>query len=306
MNLRELEYLVALADHRNFRRAAEVCGVSQPTLSTQLRKLEAELGATLVERAPRNVLLTPAGEAAVARARRVLIEIAQLREEAVAGRRGATRLRLGVFPTLGPYLLPSVVPRFVARFPEVELRLTEEKSEALRRKLIKGELDAALLALPVTDSHLTGAVLFDEPFHLAVPRGHPLAARERVRPDALSNQRLMLLEEGHCLRDQALALCQRAGATEHAGFRGTSLETLRQMVVAGVGMTLLPALACGGAGTSEIEILPFAGAGPSRRIGLFWRRSTATPALMRDLAALLREIAGDLVPPVADTAAATA
>ena len=294
MNLRELEYLVALADQRNFRRAAEICGVSQPTLSTQLKKLEEELGVALVERAPRNVIFTAAGQEALARARRILDEVAQMRGDAAQhGESGTTRLRLGVFPTLAPYLLPHIVPRFIAGFPEVELLLTEEKSDLLIRRLVEGQIDAALLALPVHDSHLTGKILFREPFFLAVPNGHALASAGQVGPEALADQSLMLLEEGHCLREQALELCRLSGAAERTGFRGTSLETLRQMVVAGVGITPLPALAsaAGQGGRSDMKVLPFADEGVSRRIGLFWRRTSSMGRLMEQTAALIAEVA---------------
>ncbi|WP_312527009.1 LysR substrate-binding domain-containing protein [Paracoccus sp. (in: a-proteobacteria)] len=294
MNLRELEYLVALADQRNFRRAAEICGVSQPTLSTQLRKLEEELGATLIERAPRNVILTAAGQEALARARRILDEVAQMRDEAARhSPHGSTRLRLGVFPTLGPYLLPHLVPRLVAEFPEVELLLSEEKSEVLIRRLVDGQIDAALLALPVQDPHLTGRNLFKEPFLLAVPPGHKLAGQAQVGAEALSDQSLMLLEEGHCLRDQALDVCRLSGAVERSGFQGTSLETLRQMVVAGVGITLLPALAAGsGQASGQNPVLvSFSDPTICRHIGIFWRRTTSMTRMMEAFAQLISAVA---------------
>ncbi|MTH77941.1 LysR substrate-binding domain-containing protein [Paracoccus aestuariivivens] len=295
MKLRDLEYLVAVADQRNFHRAAEICGVSQPTLSAQIRKLEDELGLPLFERSPRKVALTRAGSLLLARARRVLDEVAQIRAEADNLREtGTPSLHLGVFPTLGPYLLPRVIPRFLKQFPGVELMLTEEKSSSLTRKLVDGHLDAALLALPVMDSHLTGRVLFDEPFRLAVPDNHPLARENPpIGPDMLAGQHLMLLEKGHCLRDQALELCRNAGAREYDDFRATSLETLRQMVIAGVGMTLLPALAC--RQTEGMAVLPVASDQFRRRIGLFWRKSTSHEKLMNGLADLLGQIAGDLL-----------
>ncbi len=294
MNLRELEYLVALADQRNFRRAAEICNVSQPTLSTQLKKLEEELGVALIERAPRNVILTAAGQEALARARRILDEVAQMRDEAARHvTSGSTRLRLGVFPTLGPYLLPHVVPRFIAEFPKVELLLSEEKSEVLIRRLVDGQIDAALLALPVQDAHLTGRLLFKEPFLLAVPPGHDLSDRTTVSAEALSDQSLMLLEEGHCLRDQALDVCRLSGAVERSGFQGTSLETLRQMVMAGVGITLLPALAAGPSPQDSHGpvLIPFDDPSICRHIGLFWRRTTSMTRMMEAAARLIGTVA---------------
>lgn len=294
MKLRDLEYVAALADHRNFHRAAEICGVSQPTLSAQIRKFEEELGVALFERAPRNITLTEAGRVILARARRVLDEVAQIRAEADNLRAtGTPNLHLGVFPTLGPYLLPRVVPQFMQAFPGIELMLTEEKSSILLRRLVDGHLDAALLALPITDSHVTGRMLFEEPIRLAVPANHPLADRPSISQRELSGQTLMLLEKGHCLRDQALEICRNFGAREYDDFRGTSLETLRQMVIAGVGMTLLPAMAARqGEGMAVLPITP----GPFRRqIGLFWRKSTSHGALMEQLADLIAGIGTKLV-----------
>ena len=298
MNLRELEYLVALAEQRNFHRAAEVCNASQPTLSAQIRKLEEELGVTLFERSSRGLILTQAGEAAVRRARIILHEVTQLRDEA-AGHcaDGTRRLHLGVFPTLGPYLLPHIVPQFMRHFPSMEILLTEEKSTILLQRLIDGQIDAALLALPVEDPQVTGQKLFCEPFHLAVPSGHVLVGQDRLSADALSGQRLMLLEEGHCLRDQALTLCRRYGAHEYDGFRGTSLETLRQMVVAGMGLTLLPQLACIGANAqNHIAFLPLEADGFQRNIGLYWRRSSNSGELMEKLSSIIAGVVAELMP----------
>ena len=243
MNLRDLRYLIALADLRHFGKAAEACFVSQPTLSTQIRKLEEELGVVLVERAPRKVMITAAGQDVVQRARRIVAEVEQMKE---AARRSmdpeSGTLRLGVFPTLGPYLLPHVVPQLRERFPQLELLLIEEKSDVLLQRLRDGKLDAALLALPIHDDQLHAQFLFEEPFVFAAPHQHPLAAEQALSMSQLSDETLLLLEDGHCLRDQALDVCRLAGAQEKSGFRATSLETLRQMVAAGVGVTLLPAL----------------------------------------------------------------
>ena len=299
MTLRELQYLVELARLQNFRLAAEVCGVSQPTLSTQIRKLEEELGTALVERIPRRVTLTPAGEEIVARARRILSEVRDIHDIADRARAPESgRLRLGAFPTLGPYLLPLLVPRIARSFPRMEPQLVEEKSETLIERLHDGQIDAALLALPLIlpanlpDTNLQVEPLFDEPFLLALPPDHPLAAQDRVTSDQLHDQRLMLLEDGHCLRDQALSLCQRWGAQETSGFRATSLETLRQMVGAGMGITLLPQLATRGplADSGNLRFLPFADQPePMRAIGLVWRRSSAMTPVMGKLARLVRE-----------------
>lgn len=301
MNLRDLHYLVALAEHRHFGRAAEACFVSQPTLSTQIKKLEDELGVTLVERTPRRVLLTTVGRDIVARARDVLTEVEQIK--GIARRTlnpEAGTLRLGMFPTLGPYLLPHVVPRLHQRFPQLELLLVEEKSEELLHRLREGRLDAALLALPVHDDGLHAEFLFEEPFVLAVPRNHPLAARPALKLADLDGQNLLLLEDGHCLREQALAVCQLAGANEKNGFRATSLETLRQMVAAEVGITLLPTLAVKPpvAMLPNVRLIAFRGKHPpSRRVAMLWRKSSATGDLLMRLAEVLRALPAGLLDP---------
>lgn len=298
MNLRELQYLVALAEHRNFGRAAEVCLVSQPTLSTQIRKLEEELGVALVERAPRNVLLTTAGVEIVERARRALHEVEQIR---VAARRcsqpGAGSVRLGVFPTLGPYLLPHVVQRIGERFPRLELLLIEDKSDQLLDQLEEGRLDAAILATPIQNAQLHCEGLFDEPFLLAVPCGHPLARRTAIDVADLADQDLMLLEDGHCLREQALDVCRLTGGVEAARFRATSLETLRQMVMAGSGITLLPQLAAMAPipNADGIRLVRFTGNAPGRHIALFWRKSSALDDVLGGVAETIREVARPLL-----------
>lgn len=300
MNLRDLKYLVALADHKHFGKAASASFVSQPTLSTQIRKLEEELGVSLVERAPRKVMLTPAGRDAAERARRIVAEVEQMKE---AARRSqdpeAGTVRLGIFPTLGPYLLPHVVPRIRKRFPQLELLLVEEKSELLLNQLREGRLDAALLALPVTDDQIHAEFLFEEPFLLAVPDSHPLAQRSELSLDELSQYQLLLLEDGHCLREQALEVCRLAGANEKSEFRATSLETLRQMVAAEVGITLLPTLAVKPpvARSSNIHLLGFTDSHPSRRIALLWRKSSAMHDFLLQLAAELRDLPPDLLTP---------
>ncbi|KRG51474.1 LysR substrate-binding domain-containing protein [Stenotrophomonas beteli] len=288
MNLRDLKYLVALADHKHFGRAAASCFVSQPTLSTQIRKLEEELGLPLVERAPRKVMLTPAGQEAAARARVIVSEVEQLKEAARRSRDPeAGTVRLGIFPTLGPYLLPHVIPRIRERFPELELLLVEEKSDVLLDRLREGKLDAALLALPVIDDQLHAEFLFEEPFLLAVSGRHPLARREHLDVQELATQKLLLLEDGHCLRDQALEVCRLFGANEKSEFRATSLETLRQMVAADVGITLLPSLSVQPPvpRSNNIRLLDFTGEGrPSRRIAMIWRRSSAMNDFLMELA----------------------
>ena len=301
MNLRDLKYLLALADHKHFGRAAAACFVSQPTLSTQIKKLEEELGVSLVERAPRKVMLTPAGRDAAERARRIVAEVEQMKEGARRSQDPeAGTVRLGIFPTLGPYLLPHVIPRIRERFPNLELLLVEEKSDVLRARLHEGKLDAALLALPVHDDQLHSEFLFEEPFLLAVPGSHPLAQRDSLSLGELSEQKLLLLEDGHCLREQALEVCRLSGANEKSEFRATSLETLRQMVAANVGITLLPMLAIKPpvARSPNIHLLDFSDSHPSRRIALLWRRSSAMGDFLHELSQIFSGLPPALFAPL--------
>jgi len=307
VNLRDLRYLVALADHAHFGRAAAVCFVSQPTLSTQIRKLEEELGVPLFERAPRKVMLTPAGRDIAERARRIIGEVEQMKEVARRSQDPeAGTVRLGMFPTLGPYLLPHVVPGIRARFPKLELLLVEEKSDVLLARLREGKLDAGLLALPLHDDQLHVEFLFEEPFLLAVPETHPLAKRDSLALKELADQRLLLLEDGHCLRDQALDVCHMAGAGEMSGFQATSLETLRQMVAANVGVTLLPMLAIKPpvARSRDIHLLGFRDSKPSRQIAMAWRKSSAMHGFLLQLAQVFRELPDELFTPTSELAPA--
>jgi LysR family transcriptional regulator, hydrogen peroxide-inducible genes activator len=293
MNLRDLKYLIALADHKHFGRAAAACFVSQPTLSTQIRKLEEELGVALFERAPRKVMLTPVGLDIAERARRIVNDVEQMKEAARRSQRPeAGTVRLGIFPTLGPYLLPHVIPGIRERFPELQLLLVEEKSDLLLARLRDGRLDAALLAEPVHDDQLHAEFLFEEPFLLAVPERHPFAQRSSLAIDDLADEDLLLLEDGHCLRQQTLDVCHLSGASEKTEFRATSLETLRQMVAANVGMTLLPSLAVQPpvAQSPSIRLLSFKDSQPSRRIAMFWRRSTAMDEFLMRLADAFRRL----------------
>lgn len=297
MNLRDLSYLVALAEYRHFGRAAEASFVSQPTLSTQIRKLEDELGVALVERTPRKVLLTETGREIARRARGVLSQVDEIKSIAQRTRDPESgTIRLGIFPTLGPYLLPHVVPHLRSRFPRLELLLREEKTEQVLHMLREGTLDAGILALPVHDESLHTEFLFEEPFVLAVPSGHELASHTSLRMEDLSQQNLLLLEDGHCLRDQALEVCHLAGAGEKTGFRATSLETLRQMVSANVGITLLPALAVKPpvAQSPNVSLIEFEAPVPSRRIAMLWRKSSAMTPFFEALAAVIRDVPAEL------------
>ncbi|HXZ59204.1 MAG TPA: LysR substrate-binding domain-containing protein [Steroidobacteraceae bacterium] len=292
LKLKDLRYLVAVADQRHFGRAAARCFVSQPTLSAQLKKLEQSLGVQLIERAPHKVSLTEAGAEIAARARRIIeaseevVALAAEWRDPLAG-----KLRVALLPTIGPYLLPHVTRAIRRSLPRLELRLYEYQTAPMLEKLREGELDLGILALPVELAGLEARELYREPFTLAVPEHHPLAARAAVRTSDLKGETLLLLEEGHCLRDQALEVCGHVGVRPSEDFRGTSLETLRQMVAAGAGVTLLPELASGGAyGQARgVKVRPFVRPAPLRRIGAVWRRTTPRRAAIDAVARLIAE-----------------
>ena len=296
MNLRDLRYLVAVADMRRFGQAAEACHVSQPTLSTQLRKLEESLGVALFERTNKSVTVTPIGDRIVERARRVLEEADAIPEIAKAGRDPmAGPLRLGIIPTLGPYLLPWILGPIGARFPDLSLTLSERLTEELLGALRAHALDAAILATQHDDGEVAGLPLFDEPFWVAFPPGHRFTGIDQVTEADLRAETLLLLSEGHCLRDQALSGCLAAtgpSARRLGNLQATSLETIRQMVAAGHGCTLLPTLAArataGEAGNAPPLVRPLVGDGASRRVSLVYRRSTPRLACFERLADLIR------------------
>ncbi len=288
MNIRDLKYLVALKEHGHFGKAADACFVSQPALSMQIKKLEEYLGVQLLERTNKSVMFTAIGETMLERARLILQEADAMktiaREEAdpLGG-----ELHLGIFPTLAPYLLPHVTPTFNKKLPRLSIFLVEEKTGVLLQKLQQGKLDAAIIALPVQDGNLISVPLFEEEFLLAVHNKHDLAKRKMIKPADLADETLMLLEEGHCLRDQALSFCYRTRASEDMSFRATSLETLRHMVASGLGMTLMPKLASHG--KDGVTYIPFKSPKPSRTIGIVWRATAAKQAAINEIAALLRE-----------------
>lgn len=290
MNLRDLRYIVAIAETRNFSEAARACHVSQPTLSAQVKKLEDYLGVKLFERNNKHVLPTETGLEIIAAARRAMVEADLIKELADASKHPLSgRFRLGAFPTLAPYYLPRILPFVREIFPKLTLILVEEKTPELLQQLKDGRLDAALLALPVPEDALESAEIYEDPFLLAVPSTHPLAGAETVTIAELSSIPLMLLEDGHCLREQALQVCSLANAREMQGFRATSLETLREMVKAGTGVTLIPESAAR-KGERGIRYLPFAETPPSRSIALVWRKTTARRALMEKMVELLKAV----------------
>lgn len=277
MNLKDLKYLVALADTGHFGKAAERTFVSQPTLSAQLKKLEEFLGVTLVERRPKHVQLTDVGKQIVVRARRMLdegeqiIELARNNADPFGG-----KLKVGLIPTIGPYLLPRVMQRLRKALPQLGLMLYEHQTEALLKRLRDGEIDLGIMALPVAQEGLESRELYEEAFVVALPNQHALAARSTIKIQDLKGQTLLLLEDGHCLRDQALEVCSRIDVHEAEDFRATSLETLRQMVVAGLGITLLPETAVDAPFGSQrsLTIRHFAKPAPIRTVGAVWRKSS--------------------------------
>jgi LysR family hydrogen peroxide-inducible transcriptional activator len=279
VNLRDLTYLVTVAEHLHFGKAAAACNVSQPTLSMQLKKLEDEVGAQIFERTNKSVMLTATGREIALRARRVLHEVEQIRQIARSASDPLTGdLRIGVFPTLAPYLLPALVPKMKQEFPGLNLLLVEDKTADLLHQLEEGSLDCALLAMPVSNFHLSGATVFREDFLFAVPVDHPLANRTSIHVSELENRSLLLLDEGHCMRDQALMLCRQIGGSEAMNFRATSLETLRHMVAAGNAVTLIPRLAVRD-DDPLVRYIPFCDPVPSRVIGLYWRKTSARAPL---------------------------
>jgi LysR family hydrogen peroxide-inducible transcriptional activator len=295
VSLTELRYVVATADERHFGRAARACSVTQPTLSAQVQKLEKTLGVKLFERSSKSVHLTPIGEEIVAQARLVLdatekiLDLVQRRREPLSG-----PIRLGVIPTLSPYLLPWLVPPLREAFPRLQIIFRELKTAELVDELAQHRIDAGILALPVHAPALASAALFDEPFWFVAPRKHALASKKRVSEDDLAEENVLLLEEGHCMRDQALAICHRdprASDEPRGDFRATSIETLRHMVAAGMGSTLLPALAITERDkhSDDVVVLPFAPPAPVRHVALVWRRTHPRPGDFAILAEFVRD-----------------
>jgi LysR family hydrogen peroxide-inducible transcriptional activator len=292
VNLKDLKYLVALADTGHFGKAAERTFVSQPTLSAQLKKLEEYLGVKLVERQPKNVQLTEVGRQVVVRARRMLdegdeiIALARSNTDPFAG-----KLKLGLIPTIGPYLLPRVMLKIRKALPHLGLMLYEYQTEPLLKKLRDGAIDVAILALPTEHDGIESRALYQEAFTVALPANHPLVAKSSIKVSDLKGHTLLLLEDGHCLRDQALEVCNRIEVREAEDFRATSLETLRQMVIAGLGITLLPELAVDAPFGAQrgLTIRPFAKPTPCRTVGAVWRKSSTRAAAVAAVCDVINE-----------------
>lgn len=292
--LKQLRYFVALAETLHYGRAAVHCHITQPALSMQMRELEATLGAALVERTPHGLMLTAEGEEVARRARDILLAVGELVDWTRHHAGPLTgRLKLGVIPSIGPYLLPRVLPRLHERYPELELSLRESRTHHLVEDLAAGRLDLLILALPIRHEGIETTALFDDLFTLAVHPGHPFADRPWVEQRELVGERLLLLEEGHCLRDQALAVCHLVGSDNIEEFRASSLATVVQMVMHGYGSTILPELALPVevGGNAAIRIVPFREPPPSRTIGLAWRKSSPRKSDFAAFGRLVTELA---------------
>ncbi|NYT23512.1 LysR family transcriptional regulator [Alcaligenaceae bacterium] len=298
MTLTELKYIVAVARERHFGRAAEACFVSQPTLSVAIRKLEDELGVVLFERGGGEITVTDIGLRVVSQAQKVLEEAAIIKEIARQGEDPlAGPLRVGIIYTIAPYLLPRLVPTQVEQTPQMPLVLQENYTTRLLELLRQGELDCAIVALPIPDTGLVVEPLYDEPFFVAVPAQHPWAQRKRIASGELKDQTMLLLGTGHCFRDQVLEVCPefaRYSASSEGiqrSFEGSSLETIRHMVAAGIGITVMPASSLDVTGPEDrlLRYIPFEKPAPDRRVVLIWRKSFPRPAAMRALITSIRD-----------------
>ena len=287
--LRQLRYLTALSEHRHFGRAAEECLVTQSTLSAGIQELESLLNCALVERSRRQVVLTPTGLAVAERARRLLLDAQDLVDAVRAADAPLTgTLRLGVIPTIAPYLLPRVLPALHAAYPHLRLILREDLSARLAEGLKAGDLDLLLLALPWPIDGVEEMTLSDDPFLLVLPATNPLAEKEPIAWEDIPMAEMLLMEEGHCLRDHALAACRMAGIKgRQNGLYGTSLQTIVQMVAGGLGMTFLPEMAveAGALAGTGLVARRLSDTGAKRQIGLVWRASSPRAAEMRRLGA---------------------
>lgn len=289
MNFRDLEYLIALEELKHFRKAAEKCFVSQPTLSGQIRKLEEELNVQLMERSSRKVIFTQAGLDIVSKAKTILMEAKALKEIAKSHNEPMQgTLHIGLIPTVAPYLLPLIIPSMKKHFPELELYLHEGQTDVLIKQLEEGELDCLMLALLPGMEGLQQYPLYNEPLELALSEMHPWANKESVAIDQLSGEHLLMLEDGHCLRDQAMGFCFAAGAIEDNSFKATSLETLRHMISADNGLTLLPQLAIPESrNQAGVKYIRFKTPIPSRTIGLVCRNNSVRKVCFEELSKLI-------------------
>ena len=298
ITLRQLRYFASLARHRHFGRAAENCAVTQPALSMQIRELEREIGAELVERRPGEIRLTETGVEVAQRAERILAATHDLVDFARHRDVLSGELRLGIIPTLAPYVLPRVLPRLQSGYPHLRLDVRETLTKVLIGELVAGNLDVVLSALPVEGADVETLQLFVDPFLLAVPADDPMPQQARVAMADVDRRRLILLEEGHCLRDQALAFCATASGQAPAGLGATSLATVMQMVANNYGVTLLPQVAASDdVRDSRVKLLRFAEPQPARTIGLAWRRTSTRKRDFTALGEIVVQALGLISPP---------
>lgn len=290
MNLREMEYLVAIADLNNFSRASEHCNVSQPTLSAQIKKLEELLGVKIFERNNKHVMVTEEGAEIIKAARRILQEVRAIKDIAESAHDPLSgKFRIGAFPTISTYIFPKIVPEIKKIMPNLRLMLIEEKTASLIEKLHNGEIDAALISLPLQDDFFNIEELFEDKFYLAVPASHELTKYKQVNLHNLEKYRLLLLDEGHCLRENALEICHTNSINEEQDFRATSLETLRQMVRAGTGITLIPEIALNKGNDEGIIYIPFTKPSPHRTIGMVWRKTSIKNEIIKQVNLILKK-----------------
>jgi len=293
MNLRELEYLVAIDEERHFHRAAERCFVSQPTLSGQLKKLEAELGVLLIERTNKQVSMTEVGSKVVGHARSILAEVKEMKDSAKDYHDPMVGdVRVGIIPTIAPYLLPIIMPRLNKEFAKLKLWLYEHQTHILLEKLHRAELDLLIVALPIETHDFVELDTYREPFRLAISKQHKLAKRKSVNLGDISQQELILLEEGHCIRGHILDVCQLSNVKAQGQYNATSLETLRHMVGEGMGMTLMPELAVPAKvlKSDVINYIEFGEPKPYRRIGMLYRKNSYREALFEKVNEYIKSI----------------
>lgn len=289
MNLQSIKYLSALAKHCHFGKAAKMCFVSQPTLSMQIKKLEDQLGVQLLERNNKSVRLTPFGVLIAQHADNILQQVDAIKETAKGAKDPfKDQLKIGIIPTAAPYLLPRVLLKLRKTFPDLSYLLLEKQTKYLLEDLKQGSLDAVIVALPIDDTQLTALEFFKEEFLLAVPNNHPWTQEKTIKEQDLQGEQLLLLDDGHCLRDQALSLCYKLNASETENFRATSLETLRHIIANGSGITLMPKLAQ--QKNDGISYMSFSGSKPFRTLGLVWRKTSVKTLVFHTLAKTMDEI----------------
>lgn len=301
MNIRDLKYAVAIADLGHFGRAAEACHISQPALSGQIRKLEEHLGVALFERTNRSVQITPVGEQIVARARE-LLDLVDIIEETAGAHSDplAGRFRLGMIPTIGPWLAPILLPSIRHGLPKLELQLSEEMTRVLEQQLLEGKIDAAIIATPVSDPHFEAVDLYEEPFWVALPHGHPQEENDEIAISDIATEDLLLLADGHCLRDQVLSFCQSAGGGSlNVSTQHTSLTTILALVGAGAGVTLVPAMSLSGSWVTDSGIATRREKSrqASRSVKLVYRKTFPRRAVTEKLADIIGAIVPDTVSP---------